>query len=154
MIVLQLRSIPILKDNQTFTLFIINVFYWDLGENETISELDEEDFLDENGGHEVHDDFKKDHSLSSNVNPFQSHFQRVCDQTNVIIPSHSNRLKQNPLSNKIPFENILKNWLPAAPFWTNLAMGNFSYVASLCAIKHNNAIQVEIYSVIYTGDLT
>ena len=46
-------------------------------------------------------DFKKDHSLSSNVNPFQSHFQRVCDQTNVIIPSHSNRLKQNPLSNKI-----------------------------------------------------
>ena len=70
---------------------------------ETISELDEEDFLDENGGHELHDDFKKDHSLSSNVNPFQSHFQGVCDQTNVIIPSHSNRLKQNPLSNKILF---------------------------------------------------
>ena len=88
--------------------------------------------------------------ISSNVNPLQSHFQRVCDQTNVIIPSHSNRLKQNPLSNKISFENILKNWLPAAPFWTNLAMGNISYVASLCAIKCNNAIQVEIYS----GDLT
>ena len=33
-------------------------------------------------------------------------------------------------------------------------MGNISYVASLCAIKHNNAIQMEIYSVIYTGDLT
>ena len=66
--------------------------------------MDEEDFLEENGGHEVHDDFKKDDSLSSNVNPFQS--QSVCDQTNVIIPSHSNRLKQNPLSNKILFENI------------------------------------------------
>ena len=33
-------------------------------------------------------------------------------------------------------------------------MGNISYVANLCAIKYNNAIQVEIYSVIYTGDLT
>ena len=56
--------------------------------------MDEEDYLDENGGHEVHDDFKKDDSLFSNVNPFQSHFQRVCDQTNVIIPSHSHKLKK------------------------------------------------------------
>ena len=68
MIVLQLRSIPSLKDNQAFTLFI--VFYWDLCENEvceTISELDEEDFLDENGGHEVHDDFRFSHTFKGCV---------------------------------------------------------------------------------------
>ena len=104
MIILQLRSIPSLKDNQAITLFVINrcnilFFYKNLGENkvcETISELDEEDFLDENGGHEVHDDFKKDDSLSSNVNPFQSHSFKGCVTRPMLLypatPTDSNKI--------------------------------------------------------------